>query len=74
MILFVSGAGRLAYQSEGANSKQAGNPAPSEQSLRQLFERARLLEETNQNLAQAIKLYEEVVSRAKEQRALAAKA
>lgn len=41
---------------------------------RQLFERARLLDEKNQNLAEAIRLYSEVVSQAKEQRALAAQA
>lgn len=69
LILFAGGAGILACASE-----QARTPVPPEQSLRQLFERARLLEETNQNLARAIQLYEQVVSKAKEQRALAAKA
>lgn len=53
---------------------QTKTPAAPEQSLRQVFERARLLEERNQDLALAIKLYEEVVSKAKEQRALAARA
>jgi len=46
----------------------------AEQSLRQLFERARLLEEKNQNLEEAIQLYGQVVSQAKDQRALAARA
>jgi Tol biopolymer transport system component len=48
--------------------------ALAEQSLRQMFERARLLEEKNQNLEEAIQLYGQVVSQAKDQRALAAKA
>ncbi len=46
----------------------------AEQSLRQMFERARMLEEKNQNLDQAIQLYGQVVSQAKDQRALAARA
>jgi len=46
----------------------------AEQSLRQVFERARLLEEKNQNLSEAIQLYTQVVSQAKDQRALAARA
>jgi Tol biopolymer transport system component len=48
--------------------------ALAEQSLRQVFERARLLEEKNQNLNEAIQLYGQVVSQAKDQRALAARA
>jgi len=48
--------------------------APAEQSLRQLFERARLLEEKNQNLEEAIQLYGQVASQAKQQRALGARA
>ncbi len=48
--------------------------ALAEQSLRQMFERARLLEEKNQNLEEAIQLYGQVASQAKEQRALGAKA
>ncbi len=46
----------------------------AEQSLRQMFERARMLEEKNQNLDQAIQLYGQVAREAKEQRALGAKA
>lgn len=42
--------------------------------VRQVFERARLLEENNQKLAEAIRLYAQVVSKAKEQRAMAAQA
>jgi len=49
-------------------------PALAEESARQLFERARLLEEKNQNLAEAIQLYGQVVSRAKQEPALAARA
>jgi Tol biopolymer transport system component len=48
--------------------------ALAEQSLRQMFERARLLDEKNQNLNEAIQLYGQVVSQAKDQRALAAQA
>jgi len=48
--------------------------ALAEQSLRQMFERARLLEEKNQNLEEAIQLYGQVASQAKDQRALGAKA
>jgi len=43
-------------------------------SLRQMFERARLLEEKNQNLEEAIQLYGQVASQAKEQRALGVRA
>lgn len=45
-----------------------------EQNPRQLFERARMLDESNQNLTEAIKLYGQVVKQAQEQRALAARA
>src|SRR5262245_17043543 len=45
-----------------------------QQNPRQLFERARMLDESNQNLAEAIKLYSQVVKQAQEQRALAARA
>jgi Tol biopolymer transport system component len=48
--------------------------ALAQPSLRQVFERARMLEEKNQNLSQAIQLYSQVVSQAKDQRALAARA
>jgi Tol biopolymer transport system component len=48
--------------------------ALAEQSLRQMFERARMLEEKNQNLSEAIQLYGQVVNQAKDQRALAARA
>lgn len=44
------------------------------QNPRQLFERARMLDESNQNLPEAIKLYSQVVKQAQEQRALAARA
>lgn len=44
----------------------------AQHSARALYERARLLDESNQNLAEAIRLYREVISQAKEQRALAA--
>ena len=46
----------------------------AQQNPRELFERARMLDESNQNLAEAIKLYGQVVSQANEQRALAARA
>ncbi len=49
-------------------------PALAEENLRQLFERARMLEEKNQSLAEAIQLYGQVVSRAKREPALAARA
>jgi Tol biopolymer transport system component len=45
-----------------------------QQNPRQLFERARMLDESNQNLTEAIKLYGQVVKQAQEQRALAARA
>lgn len=44
------------------------------QNTREIFERARMLDESNQNLSEAIKLYGQVVSQANEQRALAARA
>jgi Tol biopolymer transport system component len=44
------------------------------QNPREVFERARMLDESNQNLSEAIKLYGQVVSQANEQRALAARA
>src|SRR3989442_15620122 len=46
----------------------------AQQNPRELFERARMLDESNQNLGEAIKLYSQVVSQANEQRALAARA
>ncbi|MFN2498719.1 MAG: tetratricopeptide repeat protein [Pyrinomonadaceae bacterium] len=46
----------------------------AQQNTRELFERARMLDESNQNLSEAIKLYGQVVSQANEQRALAARA
>src|SRR2546425_10378774 len=46
----------------------------AQQNTREIFERARMLDESNQNLAEAIKLYSQVVSQSNEQRALAAKA
>src|SRR5258708_1583778 len=48
--------------------------ASAVQSPRETFERARMLEESNQNLAEAIKLYSQVISEAGGQRALAAEA
>jgi Tol biopolymer transport system component len=45
-----------------------------QQGARDLFERARMLDESNQNLSEAIKLYGQVVSQSNEQRALAARA
>jgi tetratricopeptide (TPR) repeat protein len=45
-----------------------------QQNTRQIFERARMLDESNQNLVEAIKLYSQVVSQSNEQRALAARA
>src|SRR5438105_11073154 len=45
-----------------------------QQNPREVFERARMLDESNQNLTEAIKLYGQVVSQANEQRALAARA
>jgi hypothetical protein len=44
-----------------------------QQNPRELFERARMLDESNQNLTEAIKLYRQVVTQAKDQRALAAR-
>jgi hypothetical protein len=41
---------------------------------RELYERARMLDENNQNLAEAIKVYGQVAELAKDQPALAAKA
>ncbi|MEK7753895.1 MAG: tetratricopeptide repeat protein [Acidobacteriota bacterium] len=52
----------------------AASCAAAPQSPRDLFERARLLDESNQNLNEAIKLYSSVVEQAKEVRALAAEA
>ena len=52
----------------------AVNPALAQQNTRELFERARMLDESNQNLSEAIKLYGQVVRQANEQRALAARA
>ena len=46
----------------------------AQQSPRELFERARLLEDSNQDLAEAISLYGQVVEQASGQRALAATA
>src|SRR5262245_7295526 len=45
-----------------------------QQNPRQLFERARMLDESNQNLPEAIKLYSQVVKQSQEQRTLAARA
>ena len=46
----------------------------AQQSARQLFERARVLEEGGRDLTQAIRLYEQAVAQAKTDRALAAQA
>ncbi len=46
----------------------------AQQNPREIFERARMLDESNQNLTEAIKLYSQVVSQSNEQRALAARA
>src|SRR2546429_7934800 len=46
----------------------------AQQNTREVFERARMLDESNQNLTEAIKLYGQVVSQANEQRPLAARA
>lgn len=46
----------------------------AQHSPREIFERARLHDESNQNLVEAIKLYNQVVSQAKDQRQLAARA
>src|SRR6266852_5497906 len=48
--------------------------ALAEESVRQLYERARLLQERNRNLDEAIRIYSRVVERAKDNRALAARA
>ena len=48
--------------------------ALAEESVRQLYERARLLQERNRNLDEAIRIYSRVVERAKDDRALAARA
>jgi Tol biopolymer transport system component len=52
------------------------NPAllHGQQSPRELFERARIVEEANQDLMQAIRLYEQAAAQAKGDRALAAQA
>ena len=46
----------------------------AEESVHQLYERARLLQERNRNLDEAIRIYSRVVERAKDDRALAARA
>jgi Tol biopolymer transport system component len=48
--------------------------APAEESVRQLYERARLLQERNRKLDEAIRIYGRVVELAKNDRALAARA
>lgn len=48
--------------------------ALAQQNTREIFERARMLDESNQNLSEAIKLYGQVVSQSNEHRALAARA
>src|SRR5262249_31709697 len=52
----------------------SASPTFAQQNPRELFERARMLDESNQNLSEAIKLYGQVVSQANQQRALAARA
>src|SRR5437762_1186196 len=49
-------------------------PALGQQNAREVFERARMLDESNQNLSEAIKLYGEVVNHASGERVLAARA
>ena len=49
-------------------------PAFTQQDPRELFERARLLDESNQRLTEAIQLYSQVIKQARQQRALAARA
>jgi len=49
-------------------------PALGQQNARETFERARMLDESNQNLSEAIKLYGEVVNHASGERILAARA
>lgn len=46
----------------------------AQQNPRELFQRARMLDESNQNLGEAIKLYGQVVRQANDQRVLAARA
>ena len=46
----------------------------AQQGGRELFERARILEESNQNLPEAIRLYTQAAAQAKTDRALAATA
>lgn len=48
--------------------------ALAQTSVRDLFEQARLLDDSNQNLREAIRLYTQVVAQAGDQRALAARA
>lgn len=48
--------------------------AVAQQNPREIFERARMLDESNQNLSEAIKLYSQVISQADQQRALASRA
>ncbi|MEW6208224.1 MAG: tetratricopeptide repeat protein [Acidobacteriota bacterium] len=45
----------------------------AQQSAREIYERAQLLDESNQNLTEAIRLYNQVIAQAKDQRALAAR-
>lgn len=45
----------------------------AQQGAREAYERARLLDESNQNLTEAIRLYNQVITQAKDQRALAAR-
>jgi len=49
-------------------------PAMAQQNAREVFERARMLDESNQNLSEAIKLYGEVVNHASGERVLAGRA
>jgi tetratricopeptide (TPR) repeat protein len=51
-----------------------GLSVAGEESVHQLYERARLLQERNRNLEEAIRIYGRVVERAKDNRALAARA
>src|SRR6266702_3126497 len=46
----------------------------AQQNPREIFERARMLDESNQNLSEAIKLYGQVVNHASGERILAARA
>jgi len=52
----------------------AGFIAPAQQDLRGAFEKARMLDEQNTNLAEAVRLYGDVAEKGKGQRALAARA